>query len=243
MSSIDTNTSVGELVVQRPSRSRIFQRLGIDFCCGGKKSLADACAGRGLDAASVLRVLEASEDSPTTGGVDVAGMGLGELCDHIETTHHAFLLGELPRLHAMITKVAAVHGDRYPWMRDVLAVYRDLMNEMLEHMGKEERVLFPAIRALESGGTPEAVPCGGTIARPIGVMESEHESAGAALAKIRELTSQFTPPMDACNTFRAALDGLRELEADMHQHVHKENNVLFPRALRLGSAGRVVEMK
>ena len=130
----------------------------------------------------------------------------------------------------MIHKVAHVHGDRYGWMRDVLETYVPFMDEMAEHMGKEDRVLFPMIRALERGEGGEAV------GNPIRAMEHEHASAGDAMSKIRELTSGFTPPMDACNTFRATLDGLAELESDLHQHVHKENNVMFPRALDLAAA-------
>lgn len=234
MTVIDTGVTVGQLVAERPSRSRVFQKLGIDFCCGGKKSLEEACRAKGLDAASVLQVLlaDASSVEPDR-EVDAAKMGLAALCDHIETTHHAYLKEELPRLHRMIAKVAAVHGDWCPYMREVLEVYVVFMDELTHHMMKEERVLFPMIRAIEAGDRHAAAHCGGTIANPIRVMEHEHDGAGDALAKMRELTSGFTPPPNACNTFRATLDGLRELEADMHQHVHKENNVLFPRALQL----------
>ena len=233
---ITPETTVGQLVVDRPSRSRIFQKLGIDFCCGGKKSLAAVCEKKGLDARSVLQVLLASESDAASPEVDAAKMGLAELCDHIEATHHAHLRDELPRLHRMIHKVAAVHGDHHPWMREVLEVYVPFMDELIEHMAKEDQVLFPMIRTLETGRagvTSESEDCGGSIGNPIRMMEHEHDGAGDALAKIRELTDGFTPPHGACNTFRATLDGLRELEADMHQHVHKENNVLFPRALAL----------
>lgn len=243
MTAIDTATTVGDLVVQRPSRSRIFQKLGIDFCCGGKKSLADACRGKGLDPASVLQVLLASEaaapDADASGSVSASGgggggdpatMSLTELCDHVQATHHAYLKEELPRLHAMIHKVAAVHGDRCPWMRDVLEAYLPFMDEMTGHMRKEEGVLFPLIRGLESVGDGGAAGGGMSVAGPIRMMEHEHDGHGQALARIRELTDGYTPPLGACNTFRATLDGLAELEADMHQHVHKENNVLFPRA-------------
>lgn len=229
---LDTRTTVGQLVADRPARSRVFQKLGIDFCCGGKKSLEEACRAKGLDAQSVLQVLLASEDGAASAPeIDAARMSLTELCDHIETTHHAYLKEELPRLHRMIAKVAAVHGDWCPFMRDVLEVYVTYMDELTHHMAKEEAVLFPIIRAIDADDANAASRCGGTIANPIRVMEHEHRDAGDALAKMRELTSGFTPPPNACNTFRATLDGLREMEADMHQHVHKENNVLFPRAL------------
>ncbi|MCC6682636.1 MAG: iron-sulfur cluster repair di-iron protein [Phycisphaeraceae bacterium] len=228
---IDVATTVGQLVTERPARSRVFQELGIDFCCGGKKPLQEACHAKGLDPQAVLQMLLAAEQADDSQGLDAARLSLGELCDHIEQTHHAYLKQELPRLQAMIAKVAAVHGERCPWMRDVHEVFEPFMRELTSHMMKEEQVLFPMIRAMELGKTNAACHCGGTIANPIRMMEHEHDDAGDALRRLRELTDGYSPPADACNTFRAALDGLRELEADMHQHVHKENNVLFPRAM------------
>ena len=238
MTALDTRTTVGQLVANRPSRSRVFQRLGIDFCCCGKQSLEVACRAKGLDPGAVLKTLLVSEQADHAGIVDAAKMSLTELCDHIEQTHHAYLRQELPRLHAMITKVATVHGDRCPWMRDVLAVFEPFIKELSSHMMKEEQVLFPMIRAMESGKTHAADHCGGTIANPVRMMEHEHRDAGEALRRMNELTNGCTPPADACNTFRATLDGLRELEADMYQHVHKENNVLFPRAVELEIAAK-----
>jgi regulator of cell morphogenesis and NO signaling len=235
MTTLDTSITVGQLVADRPSRSRVFQQLGIDFCCGGKKPLEEVCRAKGLDPNTVLRTLLAGENE-TTGAdntADAARMSLTELCDHIEGTHHAYLRSELPRLQQMIARVAAVHGDRYPWMRDVLEVFVPFTRELASHMLKEEQVLFPMIRGLQAGRTGLAGHCGGTIANPVRMMEHEHDDAGDALRRMHELTDGYTPPADACNTFRAALDGLRELEQDMHQHVHKENNVLFPRALEL----------
>lgn len=237
MTAIDTRITVGQLVAERPARSRVFQQLGIDFCCGGKKPLEEACRAKGLDPHTVLQTLLAGEDQ-TPGEValvDAARMSLTELCAHIESTHHAYLRIELPRLHQMLTRVAAVHGGRYPWMRQVLDVFAPFAEELASHMVKEEQVLFPMIRALEAGERGVAGHCGDTIANPVRMMEHEHDDAGEALRLMHELTDGYTPPADACNTFRAALDGLRELEQDMHQHVHKENNILFPRALELES--------
>lgn len=234
MTTIDTSTTVGQLVTERPSRSRVFQKLGIDFCCGGKQSLDEACRSKGLDPGAVLQALLAEDNSaPSQGsGTDPASMTLSDLCDHIEARHHAYLKAELPRLHAMIRKVAAVHGDKHPWMHEVRSVFDELHAEMQSHMMKEEHVLFPIIRRLERGESNAAFHCGG-VANPIRVMEHEHDSAGGALSRMRQLSSDYTPPEGACNTFRAMLDGLRELEEDMHQHVHKENNILFPRALQV----------
>lgn len=240
MTTLDTSTPVGQLVADRPSRSRVFQQLGIDFCCGGKKPLEEACRAKGLDPQTVLKTLLAGEGQQpaSSAEADAAKMSLTDLCDHIENTHHGYLRRELPRLQQMLVKVAAVHGDHCPWMRDVLAVFEPFTREMTDHMMKEEQALFPMIRALESGGNEVAGHCGGTIANPVHRMELEHDDAGEALRRMHELTDGYTPPVDACNTFRAALDGLRELEQDMHQHVHKENNVLFPRAMELESNRR-----
>jgi regulator of cell morphogenesis and NO signaling len=225
------DTTVGELVTQRPGRSRVFEKLGIDYCCGGKKPLAEACKNKGLDADTVLSMLLAMEEDTSGQKEDWTDLSLTELTTHIENTHHDYLKRELPRLGAMVRKVAAVHGSYYPWMLEVDGIYAGFAAEMESHMLKEEQILFPLIRRIDSGDAGSAGDCGPGIANPIRVMEHEHDDAGQALSRMRELTNAFTPPMDACNTFRAMLDGLAELEADTHRHVHKENNVLFPVAL------------
>ena len=229
MSTIDPTTTVGELVAERPARSRVFQSLGIDFCCGGKKPLAEACAAQGLDAETVAKTLAAAETGAGESGPDPASMGLAELCDHIEQAHHRHLDAELPRLQQMADRVATVHGQAHPWTQPVADTLRELTAELMSHMMKEEQVLFPAIRAIEAGDRTAASHCGG-VENPIRMMEMEHENAGSLLANLRELTGDYTAPEGACNTFRALIDGLEELEHDMHQHIHKENNVLFPRA-------------
>lgn len=239
MSAPSLASTVGQLVVDRPARSRVFQHLGIDFCCGGKLTLEQAARRRNLEPNTVLAVLLAAEAAGPgeAAGPDPADLSLADLCDHIEQAHHAYLKTELPRLSAMIAKVARVHGARHPWMQQVHETFEPFAAEMVEHMAKEEEVLFPMVRAMEAGRTGAAQGaaggCGGTVGNPIGAMVHEHDAAGVALARMRELTSDFAPPPDACNTFRATLDGLAELERDMHLHVHKENNILFPRALDL----------
>ncbi len=222
--------TVGALVAERPARSRIFQQLGIDFCCGGKKPVEQACREKGLDPATVLAMLDLADGGPAGEIVDAAAMSMTELADHIEATHHAYLRRELPRLQQMIDKVSAVHGDRFPWVREIQRVFNPFRDELVSHMMKEEQVLFPMIRQIDASDSLPAFHCG-SIANPIRMMEHEHDSAGNAMGEFDRLSSGYTPPADACNTFRAMLDGLRELEQDMHQHVHKENNVLFPRAM------------
>lgn len=228
---LDIHATVGSLVAANPNRSRVFEQLGIDYCCGGKKPLAEVCAQHGLDAATVLRMLDALDqvDAGATSCADPAAMPLTDLCDHIVATHHAYLKQELPRLDFMTHKVCDVHGDNEPRLRTLRAVFTGLQAEMQAHMAKEEQILFPLIRQLDAGVNIHAAGgCG--LGGPIAQMEHEHAAAGDALARMRELTDGYTPPDWACNTFRAMYDALHRLERDMHQHVHKENNVLFPRA-------------
>ena len=226
-------TTVGELVARRPSRSRVFEKLGIDYCCGGKKPLSKACADKGIDAGTVLTTLLAAEEAAISAERDWTSASLDDLSRHIEQSHHAYLKRELPRLEAIVHRVAAVHGDHHPWLREFERVYTRFAAEMAAHMMKEERVLFPLIRRLESGEPEPAANCGEDVGESIRVMEDEHDDAARSLARMRELSAGFTPPADACNTFRAMLDGLGELEAETRRHVHKENNILFPKALEL----------
>lgn len=229
--SITGATTIAELVVAQPLLARIFERLGIDFCCGAKQTLADACARRGLDFGTTVALLESTHAAVAAGPaeVDASAMGLAQLADHIEATHHAYLKDELPRLLEMADRVATKHSWRDARLPEVSAAVRELATEMLSHMQKEEMVLFPLVRRIEAGAS------GGFrsdhLAGPIGQMEAEHEAAGQLVSRLRELTDGFTPGPDACNTHRALLAGLAEFEGDLHRHVHKENNILFPRAL------------
>jgi regulator of cell morphogenesis and NO signaling len=230
---LDSNSTVGEWVVDRPSRSRLLEKLGIDYCCGGKQPLAQACEAKGLDPDKVIEALIREGDTAADlGEPDWSQAPLSELCDHIVDTHHAFLNAELPRLQAIVTKVASVHGERHPEMADVRGVFENLKAELESHMDKEEQVLFPMVRQLERATERPTFHCG-SVGNPIRVMEHEHDGAGNALAALRQLTKDYSTPADACNTWRAMADGLRQLEQDLHVHIHKENNILFPRALRV----------
>jgi regulator of cell morphogenesis and NO signaling len=223
------HTTVGELVRQRPARSRIFEQLKIDYCCGGKIPLAEACSNKSVDAQQVLQRI-ITDDAVDNRLIDADAMGLADLADHIEHTHHAYLREELPRLEYMTRKVAAVHGEHDPRLHQVRDTFLAFQEEMFSHMAKEEQMLFPMIRQIEKAKSPLAFHCG-SLANPIRMMEHEHDNAGDALERFRALTDDFTPPEWACNTFRAMFDAFAALEPNMHQHVHKENNVLFPKAL------------
>ncbi len=232
---IDPATTVGQLVAQRPGRSRFFESIGIDYCCGGKVPLEQAVNSRGLEIEAVTALLEAA-DAKAQGHdavlIDANAMGLAELADHIVQTHHAYLRAELPRLDQITERVYRVHGEHEPRLAEVRGAFRSLRDELTEHMMKEERILFPMIREMAQADGPQQFHCG-SIANPINQMEAEHEHAGDALATMRRATDDYQPPEWACNTYRAMLDGLAYLERDMHQHVHKENNVLFPKAIQL----------
>lgn len=225
---------VGELVAEKPGRSRVFEKLGIDYCCGGKRPLDVACAEKGLDPETLLQALKAFDAASSAGGDgrDWRTAPLSELADHIVATHHAYLREELPRLSALVNKVAGAHGEHRPELLQVREIFAALKAEMEQHMMKEEQILFPMCKVLETANAVPSFHCG-SVQNPIRVMEHEHDSAGNALHRMNAMTHGYTPPQEACNSYRAMLEGLERLEADMHQHVHKENNILFPRAIAL----------
>jgi regulator of cell morphogenesis and NO signaling len=228
----ETDT-VGEIVTQNPSLSRVFEKAGIDYCCGGKKSLEKACQKKGVVAGEIITQLQ---DALAAVGdavaVDPASLSLTELADHIEQTHHAYLRAEFPRLDAMTKKVAAVHGEHEPRLHQIRETFLAFVQELSDHMKKEEHILFPMVRQLDASETTPPFHCG-SLANPVRQMEMEHDAAGSALETFRELTDGYVPPEWACNTYRALYDALEHLEQDMHQHIHKENNVLFARALEM----------
>jgi regulator of cell morphogenesis and NO signaling len=232
MTDVNLNSSVGNWVAAHPQTSRVFEALKIDYCCGGGKSLEQACWDRGLDPKRVIQQLEQSIKECEQSADNWLNTSLSELCDHIEQTHHAYLKDELPRLTEMVAKVVKAHGESHPELATAQEVFASLRAELEPHMFKEEQVLFPAIRQLEQSADDPEFPFG-TVANPIRMMEQEHDDAGYALSRLQTLTRDFQVPKDACNTYRAMLARLRHLEGDMHRHVHKENSILFPRAIAL----------
>lgn len=230
-SKINPTDTVGEIVARKPMLSRIFEEAGIDYCCGGKKPLEKACREKGIAPSELIARLEkAKEADEKENFVDAAAMGLVELVDHIEKTHHAYLRSELARLSALTKKAAAVHGEKDARLRMVEETYHTLACELSSHMMKEEKELFPMVRELEANKNSQAFRSG-SAGELIPRLEGEHHQAGEALARLRELTGGYTPPEWACNTYRAMLDALARLERDLHQHIHKENNILFPKTI------------
>ncbi len=220
---IQNETTVGQIATEHPLATRVFHRHGIDFCCGGGKPLKDVCAARGIDTDVVLAEIQKELDASAKPEERWDQASLEELIDHILVTYHEPLYEELPRLETMAGKVLDVHRDKDPdTLSELQTICVDLHAELKNHMAKEEQVLFPMIRSGQ----------GAMAGGPITVMLHEHDSAATALRRLRELTKDYEVPAEACNTWRALWHGLAALEESLHQHIHLENNILFPRALK-----------
>lgn len=230
---VELNTKVGELVLARPETMRYFERLGIDYCCGGHRSLGEACQVANQAPEAVLKGLETLE--PFAAGVpsprDWTQATLADLTQHIVAKHHDYLREELPRLDMLMGKVLRAHGERHPEQARVNEIFQALVADLMPHMMKEEQILFPYIRQREAGQSGSS--CFGSVQSPIRVMEMEHEAVGALLVELRALTGAYTVPPDGCNTFRALYDGFETLEQDLHLHIYLENQILHPRALAM----------
>ena len=226
-------TVVGKIVARHPNVARVFEKHQIDYCCRGGTTLIEACKIQGVNvdqiAAEIEQVQNSGESSDETNWNEAP---LTELADHIVDTHHAFLTTELPRVSGLTEKVFNAHGEKRPELAKVKETFKLMREELESHMAKEENILFPAIRTLDSQAGPQAFPFG-SVANPIGMMEHEHDDTGNALRRLRALTGDFVPPQDACPTYRVMLESLENLEQDLHLHIHKENNILFPRAKEL----------
>jgi regulator of cell morphogenesis and NO signaling len=227
---LDPNRTLAQLVTDRPQLSRALEARGLDYCCQGERTLAAACGEAGLDVTTVAVELDTIGGSASPG--EWATMAPDVLVDHLESTHHRYLHRELPRLAALVAKVEGVHASRHPELVDVGQCFAALRADLEPHLAKEERVLFPAIRRLVASDTLPEFPFG-SLQRPISVMLAEHDQAGGLLARLRDLTGGYAVPDDACASYRACYEGLAELEADTHLHVHKENHLLFPAVVAL----------
>ena len=235
---VDVNKTVRELALENPNTTRVFERLGIDYCCGGGKSLSEACAGAKLPVERVLESLVNADPAPAAER-DWTQASLDELVRHIVATHHQFVKQESPRLEQLAAKVASVHGQNHPEVRGIQATFGRLAAELAGHLMKEEQILFPFIVQMEQAaaqGRPAPPSPFGTVQNPIRMMMMEHDGAGEALRELRAGSADYTPPADACVTFHTFYSALAAFEADLHQHIHLENNILFPRAMRLEAA-------
>lgn len=223
-----TTRSLGDLVGEIPARAEVFDRLGLDYCCHGQRPLSEACTEAGLDPSDVAAALDMVAMSVPAGAdhpVEPAA-----LADHIEATHHAYLHAELPELTALAGKVLAVHGERHPELAEVRRLVEGIRADLEPHLMKEERILFPAIRALVAGERRFGF---GTVRNPIRMMSAEHDRAGELLAQLHATTGGYVVPVDGCASYRSLYTRLQHLEADTHRHIHLENNVLFPAAISI----------
>jgi regulator of cell morphogenesis and NO signaling len=227
--------TVGQIAAKDIRKAEVFKKLGIDFCCGGKKSLKQACEEKGLDLSSVEAELKTVTAAPRT-SENYDRWNPDFLADYIYNKHHQYYYDEAPSIEELLANVVGHHGENYPELQEVYRLYRILAQELNAHFAKEEKVVFPFVKALvraKQTGNVEELRNQFSLSQPIQMMESDHEEAGEILARINEVTDGYTPPAGACNSFQFLYKKLSELEDDLHQHIHLENNILFPKALQL----------
>ena len=239
--SMTVEKTVRELALENPAATRVFENLGIDYCCGGNKSLEEACRAANLSMDAVIDSLEMADHSVRAVQADHPWQTepMADLISHIKTTHHKYTREEMARLAPLFDKVCSVHGQNHPELQQVRASFRGLVQELTTHMMKEEMVLFPYIVRMEEAFIQkEAVLPSpfGSVQNPVSMMEHEHDSAGNALRAMREASSGYTAPPEACISYQTLYKALTEFEADLHQHIHLENNILFPRAIAMEKA-------
>ncbi|MGA7524272.1 MAG: iron-sulfur cluster repair di-iron protein [Acidobacteriaceae bacterium] len=229
-------STVREIALEQPASIRIFEKFGIDYCCGGRKPLAQACQDRSLDIQTVLAAIESATQGPNEPAQGWTSGSLEVLCEHIVKTHHDYIRREIPRLWQLAQKLVARHGDTHPELVRIQQLIRNSGQDLIQHLCKEEQILFPSIVNMERNLVtcgPRSLGCFGSVRSPIRVMMAEHDIAGDALAQIRKLSHDFIPPEGACPTYLGYYHALSEFEQDLHRHVHLENNILFPRAIEM----------
>lgn len=239
---ITTTKTVRELAVEVPHATRVFEKLGIDYCCGGSKSLDEACASLNLSVDEVLgRLAEADAASRSNGDQrDWSKAPLNELTAYIVQKHHGYVRSETPRLQALLAKVVGVHGQNHNELLRIQAAFEELAAELASHMFKEEQVLFPHLdrmQAAAEAGQAMPAPFFGTVRNPVQMMVMEHDGAGEKLREMREASNGYNLPQDACFSYGTLYKALEEFEKDLHQHIHLENNILFPRAIDMELRG------
>ena len=227
--------TISQIVTDHHQTAPVFEKFGIDFCCKGKRPLLDACTEKALNKEEVLAELENAIETKAS-SFDFNALSLTALADYIVRTHHTYVKFNMPQIYSYVVRVATKHGDRFPFMKQVSLLFAELQEEMTQHMLKEERILFPRIKKLEAEGVHD-FPVEYFTA-PINIMEEEHDRAGELMHQIRELTNNYAIPEEACTTFRLILASLQAFEADLHQHVHLENYILFPKAIQLYQQGK-----
>ena len=232
----DNATTIGEIVAADFRAAAVFEKFGLDFCCGGKRTLEEACAARRVSATEIAAELETLASTASGGDVPDATWPLDELARYIVRRHHTYVRRQMPVIAAYLERLIGAHGARHPELHQIAGHFDELASELRMHMMKEEEILFPYVRALAVSveqGTEPPSNMFGTVRNPIRMMEAEHQGAGDELAVIRSLSNGYTVPPDGCTTYKVCYQELAAFDADLRQHIHLENNILFPRAVAL----------
>ena len=232
---LDSNTTVREIAVHMPQSTRIFEKLNIDYCCGGNTRVVDACTKAGIEVEQLEQMLADSQPAPVANPLDFQNMTLNALTTYIVDKHHVFTKAEITRLGSLLAKVVSVHGNNHPELLALQPLFDRVSDDLNPHMFKEEQILFPYIQNLETAvahKSPAPFAPFGTVNNPIRMMMMEHDAVGDILREMRKITNDYQLPADACISYQTLYAALIEFEQDLHQHIHLENNILFPRALK-----------
>ena len=232
---ITSTMTVRDIALQLPQSTRLFEKFKIDYCCGGNRSLDDACTSAGIEIDQLIEMLETANSAQNVGR-DFKNLSLPQLIGHILETHHVFTREEMVRIQSLIGKVVSAHGENHPELQTVATLFQQLSADLTPHMFKEEQVLFPYMLALADAASENRTapfPPFGTVNNPVRMMKMEHDTAGEILRELRGVTSDYLTPPDACVTYKTLYTALEAFESDLHQHIHLENNLLFPRAIEL----------
>lgn len=227
---------IGEVVADNYKTAALFEKYKIDFCCNGNRSIEEALTEKEIDSDRFLNSLTDLLEEKSAQQIDFKTWPLDLLADYIEKTHHRYVEEKIPLLKQYVAKIAQVHGSRHPELLEVQTLFFECAGELTKHMKKEELMLFPYIRKMVTAPHGANKPAFGTVKNPIAVMMEEHDNEGGRFREIEKLTDNYTPPADACNTYRVAFAMLKEFQDDLHKHIHLENNILFPKAEQLESS-------
>ena len=237
----ENDETLGQIAAKDLRKAEVFKKYGLDFCCGGKKTVKQACAEKGLDVTKIEQELQQADKNPVTRPLPHSDWSLDFLADYIVNTHHSYVKKSLPEIRGYAAKVAQVHGSSHPELPAVQQLVEEVARELTSHMLKEEKVLFPYIKELVAANNnekPLQAAHFGTVQNPINMMEMEHEMVGKNMEEIRMLTNNYTIPDDACASYNLLFRMLDEFENDLHTHIHLENNILFPKALGVEKKSR-----
>ena len=230
------NRTIGSFVAEDFRTAAVFNKYGIDFCCKGGRTLEEVCDKKSVDAQELIGELERLLSQQPENTIDFRHWPLDLLADYIEKTHHRYVEEKIPVLLQFLNKLSRVHGDRHPELHEINELFMGCAQELSQHLKKEEMVLFPFVRQLVSAtltGQAIEAPHFGTVENPVNMMMHEHDGEGERFRKIATLSDNYTPPADACNTYKVTFAMLKEFEEDLHKHIHLENNILFPSAIAL----------